>query len=187
MDELTKQTLHDIYEFLEAFVDYHIDEPSVLDPGEMTDAQILSTKLPVLKKLLDETKNQETNNPEIEEFMESVFGADEKTMHEIRSHLNILEYRASERINPNYRYCVVDGPLHECYLTDDIGRAMELAASKSKVQGMWSVLRIEKVKDGSYKTFKECFYSGGEYFDSNDYWPFLHFYYIARQAKVQKI
>jgi hypothetical protein len=30
-------------------------------------------------------------------------------------------------------------------------------------------------------------FGNGEYFDSNDYWPFLHFYYIARQANVQKI
>ena len=53
---------------------------------------------------------------------------------------------------------------------------------------MWSVLEIRKAKDGSYKTIKDCFFHGGQYYQGDKYNAFLHFEYIAQRVnKLEKL
>lgn len=195
--KILKDVLLDVYEFLDRFVEcYKDDEP--IESGEKTDAQRFAEKLPVLKKFL-ETKDPFTikkppiikleenkiENPNVQEFLECMFGCDDKTKQTIKNHLYAIAKYARESVNPNYRYCVIDGDISECYLTDDIGVAMEFAAKKSKAQHDWRVLSISKCKDGSWRTFVEGWCDDGHYYERKGE-EFLHFDYISQRALVVK-
>lgn len=182
MDKLQKNTLQSVVEWLEAYIDYHIDEPSVLPKGEATDAQILANELPVLKSLLKE-RNEIKENPYLQDdFLE------DKTFsgQDIKNALFSAAKFARESVNPNYKYCVVDENLYEVWLTDDLEKAMEAAHNKSKYDGsIWHVYWIKQCRDG-YRCLDECWYSHGEYFEGHRE-SFLHYDYIAHNAKIHKL
>ena len=168
------ESLRKIYEFLEAYVEYHIDERPVED-GFVTDAQILAMELPVLKSLIEEQRPQ---NAYIDEALKD--SDPEKWAYSIQRH-------ARECVNPNYNYCVCDYQLTELYLTDDYGAALKKAKDKSRDYGVWRVLDIRQISDGAYMTFVNSFYTEGEYYDG-DKRSFLHFDYIAQAAgKIVKL
>ena len=176
MDELQKNTLQSVVEWLEAYIDYHKDEPSLLPEGEPTDAQILANKLPVLKSLLKE----EPKNPYITDEDQTLSGQD------LKNALFSAAKFARESVNPNYKYCVVDSDLYEVYLTDDLERAMDAAHDKSRYDGgIWHVYQIKQCRDG-YRCLDECWYSHGEYFEG-DMKTFLHYDYVAHNAKIHKL
>ena len=181
MDKLQKDTLKSVVEWLEAYIDYHIDEPSVLPKGEATDAQILANKLPVLKSILNE-RNEVKDSPYLpDEDYEDVtlWGQD------LKNALFSAAKFARESVNPNYKYCVFDSSLYEVYLTDDFEKAMGAAQSKSKFGGIWKVCSIKKTRDG-YRCFTECWYNHGEYYEGNRE-SFLHYDYIAHNATIFKL
>lgn len=182
MDSVQKETLERVVEWLEAYIDYHIDEPSVLEEGVPTDAQWLSNDLPVLKGMLSE-RNEIKDSPYLpDEDYEDVtlWGQD------LKNALFSAAKFARESVNPNYKYCVTDSGLYDVYLTDDFGTAMECASSKSKYKsGMWRVFSIKETRDG-YRCFTECWYNRGEYYEGNRE-CFLHYDYIAHNAKIHKL
>lgn len=182
MDKLQRETLERVVEWLDAYIDYHIDEPSVLEEGVPTDAQWLSNDLPVLKGMLSE-RNEVKDSPYLpDEDYEDVtlWGQD------LKNALFSAAKFARESVNPNYKYCVVDERLYEVWLTDDLEKAMEAAHSKSKCDScIWHVYWIKQCSDG-YRCLDECWYSHGEYFDG-DMKCFLHYDYIAHNANVHKL
>lgn len=181
MDELQKNTLQSVVEWLEAYIDYHIDEPSVLPKGEVTDAQLLSKDLPILKSILKE-RNEIKDSPYLpDEDYEDVtlWGQD------LKNALFSAAKFARESVNPNYKYCVFDSGLYEVYLTDDFEKAMGAAQSKSKFGGIWRVCSIKKTRDG-YRCFTECWYNRGEYYEGSRE-SFLHYDYIAHNATIFKL
>ena len=98
--------------------------------------------------------------------------------------VRLREKQARESVNPNYKYCVTDGDIYECWLTDDIGVAMQkahtLAVCKQRIH---HVLKIIKAKDGTYKTTIECcYYDDGRCIDRSDGTVFLHFDFIAQKV-----
>lgn len=168
-----KHSLQKIHKFLEAYVEYHIDEKPV-EEGVLTDAQILAMELPVLKSLIEEQRPQ---NAYIDA---ALLNEDpEKWAYSIQRH-------ARECVNPNYDYCVCDYQLTELYLTNDYRAALQKAKNKSRDYGVWRVLDIRKISDGSYMTFVNSFYTEGEHYDG-DRRAFLHFDYIAQAVGDNKI
>lgn len=168
------ESLRKIYEFLEAYVEYHIDEKPV-EEGFVTDAQMLAMELPVLKSLIEE---QRPENVYIDEALKD--SDPEKWAYGIQRH-------ARECVNPHFKYCVCDYQLTELYLTDDYGAALQKAKDKSKDYGVWRVLSIRQISNGSYMTFVDSFYTDGEYC-KGDKCSFLHFDYIAQASgKIVKL
>lgn len=182
MDSVQRETLERVVEWLEAYIDYHIDEPSVLEEGVPTDAQWLSNDLPVLKAMLSE-RNEIKDSPYLpDEDYEDVtlWGQD------LKNALFSAAKFARESVNPNYKYCVVDEELYEVWLTDELDKAMECASNKSKCDGgIWHVYWIKQCSDG-YRCINECWYAHGKYFDG-DMRSFLHYDYIAHNAKIHKL
>ena len=108
---------------------------------------------------------------------------------DFKDYIYTVRKEARESINPNYRYCVINDDVDECYLTDDIGAAMEFAANKSKADThSWRVCNIVKAGDGSYITTIEGHCMRGHYID-DDRRAFLHFDYISQRCEgiVKKI
>lgn len=175
-DENILPHIQNIYNFLEAYIDYHIGDPdSFVDCfGDTvpTDAQMLQESLPFLKTILD--------SPDVE--MQSINSDDEFDF-------GLIERKAMECVNPNYKYCVVSSEFKKCGLTDDIGDAMEEASFLSKGNNeIFYVLSITKSKDESYKTYIEFFYTNGNYFEENMKRDFVHYNYIAQAVgEVYKI
>ena len=155
--------LREIFEFVEAFVDYHIDEKSI--DGQPTDAERMRILLPALKGIID---SERVDNIVTQEDLKKIVYNAEK--------------RAREAVRPLYKYCVVDSDITYCYVTDDIGKAMEKAASLSKTSSDFQyVLNIRQANDGSYKTFYEATYYKGKSCDT-DMRDFLHFDYILQRV-----
>lgn len=155
--------LREIFEFVEVFVDYHIDEKSI--DGQPTDAESMRICLPTLKGVIDSEKVD--NIVSQEDLKNIVYNA---------------EKRGREAVRPLYKYCVVDSDIRYCYVTDDIGKAMEKAASLSKTSSDFQyVLNIRQANDGSYKTFYEARYYEGKWYDT-DMRDFLHFDYILQRV-----
>jgi hypothetical protein len=103
---------------------------------------------------------------------------------DFKDYIYTLTKDTRESIDPNFRYCVVDDNVDECYLTDDIGVAMEFAASKSKEgHHMWHICRIFEAKDGSYKTTIEGFCANGHYIEREDKSDYLHIDFIFQRCK----
>ena len=173
--------LAEIYDFLQAYVDYHEGDPEIADDGEPTDCVNLKKWLPSLHAVI-KSKKVAKPKPIVKEKVVEV-------------EIPVMNYavvkQARESVNPNYKYCVVYHDASECGLTDDIGVAMEHAAMVSKTRRCdnINVCRIVKsVNDGTYKTKIEGWCSDGHYYDKvhgdGDY---LHFDFIAQRANVYKI
>lgn len=155
--------LREIFEFVEAFVDYHVDEKSI--DGQPTDAERMRICLPALKGIID---SERVDNIVTQEDLKNIVYNAEK--------------RGREAVRPLYKYCVVDSDINYCYVTDDLGRAMERAASLSKTSSDFQyVLNIRQANDGSYKTFYEARYDNGKWCDI-DMHDFLHFDYILQRV-----
>lgn len=193
--KILQDTLREVYDFLDRFVEMYINDTPV-EPGERTDAQILSDKLPIIKGFIDaknpltinkppaiKLEDNKVENPNVQEFLECMFGCDDKTKADIKNHLYYIAKFARESVNPNYKFCVANCNLSECYLTDDIGMAMEFASKKSKGGDSWRVLSIRKCKDG-YRTFIEGYCYDGHYYEEGGSRDFLHFDYIAQVAEI---
>ena len=171
--------LQRIYDFIQAFVDYHEFDPKVADDGEPTDAAMLEECLPALQAVI-ESEDVPTIEPQIS--IKQVYDTD---------YLYNAVKHARESVNPNYKYCVVYSDASECGLTDDIGVAMEHAALVSKRirYDNINVCRITKsVNDGTYRTKIEGWCSDGHYYDKvHSDGDYLHFDFIAQRANVYKI
>lgn len=177
MIEINKEnldTLLEVYRFVERYVEiYKDDEP--IEKGIETDAQHFSKILPNIKKILDsqpkiikENKTLKLNEGEI-------------IIHKNELYTK-LKY-AKESVNPNYKYCVVDAEINECYLTQDLFTAMKKAKALSLLKDDFCyILEIRKVKDGTYRTFKIGAYNNDYYKDYGYGEMFLHFNYIAERV-----
>lgn len=179
VEEKHIKKLQDVYDFIEAFVDYYDGDPEVYE-GEPTDAARMKQCLPAIKEILKskrhvEKKAVEPQQPTFseEEFKNAIYNA---------------EKRAAEAVNPNYRYCVVDPDMTKCALTDDIEHAMREAKSRSMCgEDFVYVLEIRKTPDG-YMTFFDAVFMRGEYTDAHDRESYLHYNYIAEATeKIYKI
>lgn len=184
-DEKHITNLSEIYNFLQAYVDYHEGDPLIADDGEPTDCANLKQWLPSLQAVIKSKKVSKPKPIVKEKIVEvEIPVIDENDVY------NAVK-KARESVNPNYKYCVVYNDASECGLTDDVGVAMEHAAKVSKTRGHdnINVCRIFKsVADGTYKTKIEGWCSNGHYYDhvhgDGDY---LHFDFIAQRANVYKI
>ena len=176
IDESVLDNIAEICEFARAYANYFADDKPVDDDIEETDAQRLCRLLPAVERFLDEPKpTYPTIATTFDEQIESV--------------LRMRERMARESVNPNYKYCVCDGDIYECWLTDDIGAAMQkahtLAVSKHRIH---HVMKICKAKDGTYKTTIECcYYDDGSCIDRSDKQYFLHFDFIAKKVGDENI
>ena len=186
IDDKMLGAIAEVYDFAQAWSEYHINDEKVEeydDDGNpiMTDAEMLAEKLPVIRELFG---RQPYTPPKV--TAKKIYTADTES-EAVKSYAESVAYRSAERVNPNYKYCVVDSEVGECWLTDDVGKAMEKAKTLSLCGGKtcksrdWYVLNICKVNDGTYKTFYECIYMDGEYHDKPRY-DFLHYFYIARRC-----
>lgn len=171
--------LHALYDFVEAFVDYHDGDPEVYD-GQPTDYAILKDCLPALKEVLNAKKFIEKKDAEPQQ---STISEDD-----LKNAIYNAEKRAAEAVNPNYKYCVVDADIKKCGLTDDFASALQEAKTRSTIETGHHiyVLEIRETYEG-FMTFFECNYDRGEYYDSSDRGKFLHYDYIAKRVdKVYK-
>lgn len=175
--EINKEMLNalsEVYTFAERYVEiYKDDEP--IEKGVETDAQHLYKILPNVKKILNAQPKtiKENKTPKLDEG-------------NIIIHKNELYCKikhAKESVNPNYKYCVTDAGINECYLTQDLFTAMKKAKALSIINDEFSyVLEIRKVQDGTYRTFKIGAYDNDYYQDYGNGEMFLHFNYIAERV-----
>lgn len=179
MTQEERTAMEEAYDFLSAFVEYHIDEPPFDPEDGLTDAQRLAEYLPILQRMLSNT------TPDLVQYTDHDYS-------ELESNKKYKDYiysqvrHARESVNPNYKYCVTSSGLHDCYLTDDISVAMEFAAKKSRDCDMWYVLKIGKLKDNTYKTFVQGVCYDGHY-EERDKHAYLHFDYIAQAVGEDNI
>lgn len=169
--------LTQISEWLKRFVEYYIDDPSI-DGGE-TDAQMLNKALPYLNKAIKELQKK----PKIEVKSHKMSYEEWLKCPDFKDYIFTLKKDARESVNPHFRYCVVDENVNECYLTDDIGVAMEFAATKSKGGKMWHICRIFEARDKSYKTTIEGFCANGHYIERKDSGDYLHIDFIFERCE----
>lgn len=199
---LTNRQLNDfefLLEFLEAYSDYYADDEPVEDDGEPTDAMRISKALPSIKKAFAKRKKhaeKPKQKPTPEDDIAVIHEHDSKVIYKdvVYQDIDNLVYNIAkkerESVNPNYKYCLCDTDLRNCYLSDDITDIMEFGTKLSKTNDrMFNVLEIFKAHDGSYKTRIIGCCDSGHYEESGrsvcgDY---LHFYYIAQIATMHKI
>ena len=185
---MTKQEAYRrMLEFVEAFVDYQLQTPEdyVADDGEPTTAAEMEECLKMLPKRLPQSKAsakapvKETPKMSYEEWLNNP---------DFKDYIFTIRKDARESINPNYRYCVTNDNVDECYLTDDVGVAMEFAANKSKDGSNWTICKIAKAGDSSYRTYVEGYCMNGHYMDGDGRCS-LHFDYIAQRCEdnIKKI
>lgn len=168
--------LKGIYNFLQAYIDYHEGDPEIAEDGRPTDCANLKEWLPSLQAVI-ESRRVSKPKPIIREIPV----VDENDIY-------TAVKKARESVNPNYKYCVVYNDAGKCGLTDDIGVAMEHAASVSKMRHLdiVNVCRISKNdNDGTYRTSIEGWCIDGHY--NENYCDYLHFDFIAQRAEVYKI
>lgn len=182
---MTKAEAYDILLYwLERYVDYNLQVPADYtdEDGNPSDAVTLKECLEVLPKHWPKQYKPKPK-PKKMTYREWLYNPD------FKGYIYTIRKEARESINPNYRYCVVNDNVDECYLTDVIGIAMEFAANKSKTDtNSWRVCNIVKADDGSYITTIEGHCMGGHYID-DDRRTFLHFDYISQRCEgiVKKI
>jgi len=193
--ELTSKergVLTEIYDWLEAFVDYNLD--FISKDGEETDAQRLSKMLPVFKRVL----TKEASKPKVKKVCVERKYKDYSDIldlidrnQSLRGYIDTSVRTARESIKPLYKYCVCDRGLLDdcCWVTDDIGRAMEFGVSQAKSRGkIYYVCVINKCNDGSYKTFIDGVCDTGGYNESGkELRDYLHFDYIAQRYGYDNI
>lgn len=177
MKAITKKqlaALGEMVEFVEAYVEYHITDIPVTD--EPTDAQLLSKILPTVKSVF---KNKEIQKPKPKVVEKIVTDKDA---------LYFAEKRGAESADPNYKYCVCDDELHQCYLSDDEVACMELAAKKSIDGKMWYVYEIRKRYDETFTTYILGIAKNGHYDEKERAEEFLHYDFIAKSVmEIHKI
>lgn len=202
--EITKkerEVLTDIYDWLDAFVEYNLD--FISEDDTETDAQRLSKMLPVLKKVLtkDESKPKVKKvcvERKYKDYNDIIDLIDRNQS--LRGYIDTSVRMARESVKPLYKYLVCDSGLSDvcCWVTDDIGKAMEFGVSQSKSRGeMYYVCVINKCDDGSYKTFIDGVCdtdgyneSGLDYYDGTrrkELRDYLHFDYIAQRYGYDNI
>jgi len=183
-DEKHITNLSEIYNFLQAYVDYHEGDPLIADDGEPTDCANLKQWLPSLQAVIKSKKVSKPKPIVKEKIVEvEIPVIDENDVY------NAVK-KARESVNPNYKYCVVYADAGQCGLTDDIGVAMEHAAAVSKTRRLdiVNVCRISKIHDGTYKTIIEGWCCDGHYDEVHGMCKdYLHFDFIAQRANVYKI
>ena len=199
---LTNSQLNDfefLLRFLEAYSDYYADDEPVEDDGEPTDAMRISKALPSIKKAFAKRKKH-TEKPKQKPTQEDDIAVehehDSKVIYKdvVYQDIDNLVYNIAkkerESVNPNYKYCLCDTDLRNCYLSDDMTDIMEFGTKLSKTTDrMFNVLEIFKAHDGSYKTRIIAYCDDGHYVESKTfiYGDYLHFDYIAQIATMHKI
>lgn len=154
--------------FVQGFVRYHIDEKPVED-GIQTDAQRMSFLLPLVNRIIEAKEYVVLDKDKLSKLDKNILYQETKI--------------AKESVNPNYKYCVVDSEINECYLTQDLFSAMKKAKSLSIIKDNFCyVLEIRKVNDGTYRTFKIFAYKNDYHKDYGYGEMFLHFNYIAERV-----
>ena len=116
---------------------------------------------------------------EVEAPTEKILNSDE-----IDERIRLAEKYGRECINPNFKYCVFStGWKEELWLTDDIGKAMEKAASLSKsVSEFFTVYNIRQASDGTYRTYSESTWVDGHLLHE-DHDEFLHYDFLSQMAQ----
>ena len=186
---IPEEAYQTLLEFATAFVDYELQTPEdyVADDGQPTTAAEVAECLKVLPKSLPQRKASSPRHKPLPKSKMTY--AEWLNNPDFKDYIYTVRKEARESINPNYRYCVINDDVDECYLTDDIGVAMEFAANKSKADThSWRVCNIVKAGDGSYITTIEGHCMRGHYID-DDRRTFLHFDYISQRCEgmVKKI
>lgn len=187
----------DLFRFLESYSEYHSDDIVIDNDGYETDAQMIARLLPELKKSICGLEKQISDLEEIiqdyhnetSELKEALKNASiidgkvvmtqEEFEHQIKCAYDSGHKFGREGVDPHFRYCICDTSLRTLGLTDDIGKAMEEAANRSRSK-MWHIYKIAKADDG-WRTYREGFCEGGHYYEG-DKKSYLHFDYIAQAA-----
>ena len=174
VDEAVVKNIGEICEWVRAWVDYYIDDKPVDDDIEETDAQRLNRLLPIVERFLNEPKNTLTYDVPFRDIEPL----------DTQGVIYLRERKARESVNPNYRFCVVDNNVSECWLTDDIGDAMQKAHTLAVTnRRVYYVLKIDKDDDETYKTWIEGWYDyDGDYMESRYNREYLHFNFIAERV-----
>ena len=199
---LTDKQLNDfefLLEFLDAYSDYYADDEPVEDDGEPTDAMRISKVLPSIKKAFAKRKRHTDKPKQKPAPKEDVLNIQEHegfivyndvVYQDIETLVYNMVKKARESINPNYRYCLCDWDLRDCYLSDDISEIMEFGTMLSRREDKaFNVLEIFKAHDGSYQTkiIGQCDEGHYEDKDMSLYGKYLHFDYIAQAATMHKV
>lgn len=163
-----------ILEF-ERRLEYYGDDMEPDCKEELEDA--ISTLNGILKKpdFAPEVKYVEVEVP-VEKILNSK---------EIEDRLKMAERFGRESVNPNFKYCVFSTEMRDgLYVTDDFEKALSKAKSLSlsSSYGFYTVYKIRKTHDGTYKTFMEETYHDGELLTDRRGEEFLHFDYLVQVA-----
>lgn len=173
---MTKTEAYDIVLYwLERYVDYNLQVPADYtdEDGNPSDAAMLKECLNVLPKQ-HKPKPKPKAEPKKMTYREWLDNPDYKDF------IYTLKKTERESVNPHWRYCVCPDNMDECWATDDIGDAMEFAASKSRKRDRcWNVFRIELLHDG-WRLMKEGYCADGHYIESR--MNFLHFDYVEQRC-----
>lgn len=194
--EITKkerEVLTEIYDWLESYVEY-FGEDKPADGVEETDAQRFAKMLPVLNGLLTKKECKAKieyveKEKEYKDYSDIIDLIDRNPS--LKGYIYTSVKIARESIRPLYKYCVCDSGLNDvcCWVTDDIGRAMEFGVAQAKSRGeMYYVLSIRECNDGSYRTFIDGVCDTDGYNESGSgSRNYLHFDYIAQRYGYKNI
>ena len=180
---MTKAEAYDILLYwVERYIDYNLMVPEdyVDEDGNPSDAVTLKECLEALpKRWPKQHKPKPKPDPKKMTYAEWLNNPD------FKDYIYTIRNEARESINPHWRYCVCPDNIDECWVTDDIGDAMEFAASKSRDGSIWEVFSIENSGDG-WRLMKEGFCANGHYIESK--MEYLHFDYVEQRCGgVKKI
>lgn len=175
------RVLGSVIEYLEFYTDYYSD---VVDPN--TDVVEMRKAIPILKGVM----SKKDFKPKTKVIEKNTISDDD-----LKNMLYNAEKHGREIVDPLFKYCVFSSRMNgTLYLTDDYAKALEKGKSLSisdDCYEFWEIYSIEKIYDGSYKLFKDCYYLKGEFHESSKYVSdkeFLHFDYIRNLfEKIVKI
>jgi len=184
-----KQTdaYREVLEFLNWFVEYHLQIPEdyVDEDGRPSTAAELQKCLKLLPKELPKRhrKSAATSKPVVKK--EKMSYEDWLNNPDFKDYLYTVRKLERESVNPHWKYCVLDDDLTECWVTDDIGKAMEFAAARSKyLENSYSYIRVcrivQNTNDGTWQLVIDHYYNNGKYTDNTSTCTFLHFDYIVQ-------
>lgn len=164
------KTLEDVADFIQGYVEYYED----VESDEDSIIPEITKTLSALKKII----NKEDYKPKIrtKEIVKEVkidVSDGEKIM---------IERKAMEKVDPLFKYCIINHGHVTMWLTDDYGKALGKAKEISMLEEnrfFGTIYKIKKVKDGTYKLFSDLTYNQGEIFEKSNE-EFLHFDYVRR-------
>ena len=170
--EKEKYALRQVYEFVEAYVDYYCD---YVDNPE-TDAYRMNGCLPFIKSIIDKPTKRKPKPQSVEELI--------LANSELKAYIDTKVRWAKESRNPNYKYCVADASTTRIWLTDDYDKALQFAKTQSKInEDDYVVYSIQQMKDKTYKLKRECSYMEGDYTAASFvYEIYLHYNYVAEMV-----